>query len=63
MKTRAHRRYLGACVALARVRRLLYPMVAQINVAQPGAQQVNMATPGGASGASASALNSPQINE
>jgi hypothetical protein len=40
MKTRAHRRYLDACVALARVRRLLQPgpLLAQVNIAQRGAQ-------------------------
>lgn len=42
---RAHRRYLEACLALARVRRLLAPVVAQVNIAQPGAQQLNIAAP------------------
>lgn len=39
---RAHHRYTSAAVALARVRRLLAPVV-QVNVAQPGAQQLNLA--------------------
>lgn len=41
---RAHRRYLSALTALARVRRLLAlgPLVAQVNIAQAGAQQMNM---------------------
>jgi hypothetical protein len=42
---RAHARYLAAVQALARVRRLLAPVVAQVNIAQPGAQQVNLAAP------------------
>ena len=42
---RAHKRYLDSVVALARVRRLLSPAtVAQVNIAQPGAQQLNVAT-------------------
>lgn len=41
---RAHARYLTAVQALARVRRLLAPVVAQVNIAQPGAQQLNVAT-------------------
>lgn len=41
---RAHRRYLAAAVALARVRRLLSPMIAQVNIAQAGAQQLNVTT-------------------
>jgi hypothetical protein len=43
---RAHKRYLDAIVALARVRRLLSPSVTQVNIAQPGGQQLNVATPG-----------------
>lgn len=43
---RAHARFVGAVVALARVRRLLAPpLVAQVNIAQPGAQQLNIAAP------------------
>lgn len=42
---RAQRRYLDAALALARVRRLLAPVVAQVNIAQPGAQQLNIASP------------------
>lgn len=42
---RAQRRYLDATLALARVRRLLAPVVAQVNIAQAGAQQLNMASP------------------
>jgi hypothetical protein len=42
---RAQRRYLDATLALARVRRLLAPVVAQVNIAQPGAQQLNIASP------------------
>lgn len=41
MKDSAQRRYLDACVALARVRRLLQPSL-QVNIAQPGAQQLNV---------------------
>jgi hypothetical protein len=36
----AHRNYLSACKALATVRRLLKPQIAQVNI---GAQQVNVA--------------------
>jgi hypothetical protein len=39
---RAHHRYTTAAVALARVRRLLAPVV-QVNVAHAGAQQMNVA--------------------
>jgi hypothetical protein len=39
---RAHHRYTTAAVALARVRRLLAPVV-QVNVAHAGAQQMNLA--------------------
>lgn len=42
---RAQRRYLDAVLALARVRRLLAPVVAQVNIAQPGSQQLNVAAP------------------
>lgn len=42
---RAQRRYLDAALALARVRRLLAPVVAQVNIAQAGAQQLNVALP------------------
>ena len=45
MKDRAHARYLSACLALARVRRLLAPVAQQINIAQPGAAQLNVAAP------------------
>lgn len=38
----AHRRYLQACETLARVTRLTIPNV-QLNVAAPGAEQVNVA--------------------
>lgn len=34
--------FLRACKTLAQVRRLLVPVVGQVNVAQPGAQQVNV---------------------
>jgi hypothetical protein len=42
---RAHKRYLSAVESLARVRRLLRPgpLVAQVNIAQPGANQLNVA--------------------
>lgn len=46
MRDSAQKRYLEACVALAKVRRLLRPeraQVAQVNIAQPGAQQLNAA--------------------
>ena len=43
---RAQARYLAAVTALARVRRLLAPVVAQVNIAEPGAQQLNLAPPG-----------------
>ncbi|MBF6590685.1 MAG: hypothetical protein IVW57_09160 [Ktedonobacterales bacterium] len=42
---RAHKRYLTACLALAKVRRLLAPVAQQINIAQPGAAQLNIAQP------------------
>lgn len=43
---RKHRQFLQAVESLARVRRLLRPgpLVAQVNIAQPGAQQLNVAT-------------------
>jgi hypothetical protein len=44
-RDRAHKRYLSACLALAKVRRLLAPTAQQINIAQPGAQQLNIAAP------------------
>lgn len=40
----AQRRYLRAIESLARVRRLKLPAL-QVNVAQPGAKQLNIATP------------------
>jgi hypothetical protein len=43
---RSHARYLSAVQTLARVRRLLAPVVAQVNIAQPGAQQLNVASVG-----------------
>lgn len=42
---RAHHRYLTSLIALAKVRRLLAPTIAQINIAQSGAQQLNVALP------------------
>ena len=39
-----HRRYLAAIRTLAQVRRLAVPVV-QVNVAQPGAKQLNVAAP------------------
>lgn len=42
---RAHRRYLTAIQALARVSQLLAPIIAQVNIAAPGAQQLNLAAP------------------
>lgn len=44
MIARAHKRHLAACESLAKVRRLLRPLVAQVNVAQAGAQQLNVGT-------------------
>lgn len=41
----AHNRYLTAIRTLAQVRRLAVPVV-QVNVAQAGARQLNVATPG-----------------
>jgi hypothetical protein len=43
---RAHGRYLTSVQTLARVRRLLSPVLAQVNIAQPGAQQLNVASVG-----------------
>jgi hypothetical protein len=44
MKDSAQKRYLEACVALAKVRRLLAPIIAQqVNIATAGAQQLNVA--------------------
>jgi hypothetical protein len=42
----AHKRYVDSVVALARVRRLLTPLVAQVNIAEAGAQQLNVAGQG-----------------
>lgn len=44
-RDRAHNRYLSACLALAKTRRLLAPIAQQINIAQPGAAQLNIAQP------------------
>jgi hypothetical protein len=44
-KSRAHRRYLDACVALAKVRRLLGPVSQQVNIAEAGASQINVGLP------------------
>lgn len=41
-QARAHARYLSAIVALAKVRRLMAPMVAQVNIARAGSQQLNV---------------------
>lgn len=41
IKDSAQKRYLEACVALAKVRRLLQPSM-QVNIAQAGAQQLNV---------------------
>jgi hypothetical protein len=41
--TLAHKRYMMATESLARIRRLQLP-VQQINIAQPGSQQMNVAT-------------------
>ncbi len=46
--TAAHRRYLHSLHTLAKVRRLAVPAL-QVNVAQPGARQLNVATGTGAS--------------
>jgi hypothetical protein len=47
---RAHRRFLVAVESLAKVQRLMRPSplmaLAQVNIAQPGAQQLNMAQTG-----------------
>jgi hypothetical protein len=43
LKSRAHRRYLDAILALAKVRRLLVPAIGQVNIAEAGAQQLNAA--------------------
>jgi hypothetical protein len=45
LRDRAQARYLAACTTLARVRRLLRPQVAQVNIAEAGARQMNLATP------------------
>ena len=42
-RERANARYLAAVTTLARVRRLLAPVMQQVNIATPGAQQVNIA--------------------
>lgn len=42
-RDRAHQRYVSAVLALARARRLLLPVMQQVNIAQPGAQQLNLA--------------------
>lgn len=54
-RERAHARHLGAVLALARVRRLLAPVIAQVNIAGPGAQQLNVAAPGSPGNAKSSA--------
>lgn len=43
MVTRAHDRLMRATLTLAKVRRLLRPQVAQVNIAEAGAQQLNVA--------------------
>jgi hypothetical protein len=43
MIIRAHERLLRATLTLAKVRRLLRPQVAQVNIAESGAQQLNVA--------------------
>lgn len=43
MISRAHKRYLEACESLAKVRRLLRPIAAQVNIATEGANQLNVA--------------------
>lgn len=43
MVTRAHQRLIHATLTLAKVRRLLRPQIAQVNIAEAGAQQFNMA--------------------
>lgn len=43
MVTRAHQRLMHATLTLAKVRRLLRPQIAQVNIAEAGAQQFNMA--------------------
>ncbi|HEY1391658.1 MAG TPA: hypothetical protein VGF38_24195 [Ktedonobacterales bacterium] len=55
---RAQRRYLDATIALARVRRLLAPIMQQVNIATPGSQQVNIAA---ASGSPATPANGETI--
>jgi len=43
MKDKAHKRYLAACAALAKVRRLLAPVInQQVNIAASGANQLNI---------------------
>ena len=45
MITRAHDRLMRATLTLAKVRRLLRPQIAQVNIAEAGAQQLNVAGP------------------
>lgn len=45
MRSLAQRRYLAACESLAKVRRLLAPVMQQVNIAEAGAQQLNLAAP------------------
>jgi hypothetical protein len=42
MVTRAHERLMRASLTLAKVRRLLRPQIAQVNIAESGAQQLNV---------------------
>jgi hypothetical protein len=50
MVSRAHGRHLSATLTLARVRRLLRPQVQQVNIAQPGTNQLNLAVADASSG-------------
>lgn len=45
MVTRANDRLMRATLTLAKVRRLLRPQIAQVNIAEAGAQQLNVAGP------------------
>lgn len=55
-----HRRYLAAIRSLAQVRRLAVPVV-QVNVAQAGARQLNVAAPGPLLGDGGSAEDGPAL--
>jgi hypothetical protein len=60
---RAQRRYLDATMALARTRRLLAPVIAQVNIAQAGAQQLNISAQEAAAALAASTTVASELRQ